>query len=152
MKNLSRLLVVLLMTFSLAGCIGSEYLREQRITSNQEAFNSYSPEVQTKVRAGQVDIGFNQEMVYLAWGKADRIYTRVTKEGVATVWAYTGTKIRTESHWISIPVREVNKDGKSIIRYRRVWIDRDTKEEYTVARVEFIDGLVTATEQLSRGQ
>lgn len=149
MKNRLRLLAVLIVIFSLTGCVDSQFFREQRITRNQEAFNSYSPDAQGKVRAGLIDIGFSQEMVYIAWGKANRIYTRVTKQGVATVWAYTGTRIRTESNWINIPVREVNKDGHSVTRYRRVWIDKDTKEEYIVARVEFIDGFVSAIEQLN---
>lgn len=152
MKNLLRFFAVLMIIYSLTGCMGSQYLREQRIARNQEVFNSYSPELQAKILAGQVDIGFDQQMVFISWGKADRIYTRTTKQGSVTVWAYTGTKIRTESHWVSIPVRDVDKDGRSVVRYRRVWIDKDTKEEYTVARIEFMDGLVSAIEQLSENQ
>lgn len=148
MKNRLRPLAVLTIIFSLTGCIDPQSFRNRRIARNQDVFNSFSSDIQAKVRAGQIDIGFSQEMVYIAWGKADLVYTRITKQGEVTVWAYTGTKIRTESHWISIPVRELNKDGHSVIRYRKVWIDKDIKEEYTVARVEFMDGLVSAIEQL----
>ena len=148
--NRVRFFAVLMIIFTLTSCMDRQFFRERRITRNQEAFDSFSPDTQDKVRAGQIDIGFSQEIVYIAWGKADRIYTRVTSQGKATVWAYTGTSIKTESKWISIPVREVNKDGRSVIRYRRVWIDKDTQEEYTVARIEFIDGFVSAIEQLNQ--
>jgi len=149
MNNCLRFLAVLMIVTTLTGCVDSQLFRERRITHNQEAFNSFSPDIQAKIRAGEIDIGFSQTMVYLAWGKADRIYTRITAQGAATVWDYTGTRIKTESSWVSVPVSEINKDGRSVIRYRRVWLDKDSKEEFTVARVEFIGDLVSAIEQLN---
>ncbi|SHI98516.1 hypothetical protein SAMN02745165_01332 [Malonomonas rubra DSM 5091] len=150
MKICLRYLAALAIIFAMTGCISTQYFRERRITTNLDAFNSFSAETQGKVRDGQIDIGFSEMMVYIAWGKADQVFTRTTKQGEATVWAYTGTRIKTESEWVSIPVRVVDRDGHSVIRYRRAWIDRNTEEEYTLARVEFIDGIVSAIEQLSQ--
>jgi len=148
MINRSWFVTSLLLILILAGCLNPQHFRERRISENQQTFNSFSQDTQAKLRAGQIDIGFSQQMVYIAWGKADRIYSRVTDKGEVTVWAYTSTRLRTESSWISVPVRVINKDGKSVIRYRRIWVDKDRREEYTVARVEFTDGSVSAIEQL----
>jgi len=151
MKKRLRFLAVLAIMITLTGCMNSQFFRERRINSNQEVFNSFSPEIQAKVRAGQVDVGFSEQMVYLAWGKANRIYTRTTSQGTATIWAYTKVRTSAESHWASIPVYLTNRNGQSVIRYRTIWVvDRDNKEEYTIARIEFIDGFVNAVEQLKQ--
>ncbi|MCB2183049.1 MAG: hypothetical protein KQH63_13525 [Desulfobulbaceae bacterium] len=150
MLNRLNFLVVLVIIFILAGCMSPQYFRERRIASFQDTFDSFSPEIQQKVRQGQIDIGFNQDMVLIAWGRADRTYTRITDDGVAKVWAYTRKRIRTETERMSVPVRESTRSGKTVIRYRSVWIDKDTEEEYTAARVEFIDGMVSAIEQLNQ--
>jgi len=39
--------------------------------------------------------------------------------------------------------------GRSSVQYENVWVNRDTREEYAVARVEFTGGVVTALERLN---
>ena len=100
------------------------------------------------MRLGQIDLGFSQDMVRLAWGSPDRIYIRTTRDKVATVWTYTGMKTYTQTERMSIPVHVTDSTGKRRTEYGSVWVNRDTEEEYAVARVEFTQGVITAIEQL----
>lgn len=67
----------------------------RRIKKNQAAYDSWPPEVRSVVKAGRADIGFNQEQVRVALGKADRVYTRKSSGSVQEVWAYEGPGART---------------------------------------------------------
>ena len=149
MKKTKLLLLILAAAFALSACITAQQLRDRRIASSQEIFNSFSTEIQQKIRAGQIDLGFTEEMVRLAWGAPDMIYTRTTDKGDATVWTYSRTRMLTQTDWMTIPVWVRDRSGRSIVQYENVWINRDTQEEYTVARVEFTGGTVTALERLN---
>ena len=63
-----------LIAAALAGCAGPR----QRIKKHQAEFDSYTPEIQQKIRAGQVDVGFTDRQVALALGRPDRVYSRKT--------------------------------------------------------------------------
>lgn len=148
MKKIKLLLLILTAAFALSACMTAQQIRDRRINSNLEVFNSFSTEIQQKIRAGQIEIGFTEEMVRLAWGAPDMSYTRTTDKGDATVWTYSRTRILTQTDRMTIPVWVRDRSGRSIVQYENVWINRDTQEEYTVARVEFTEGTVTALERL----
>jgi hypothetical protein len=76
-------LVVLLL--ALAGCATTP---ADRIAQHQTAFNAWPAEVQAKIRAGQVAVGFTEEQVRMALGDPERVITRTTEQGVSMVWAY----------------------------------------------------------------
>lgn len=59
-----------------------------RIRREPEKFASYPAEAREKIRSGQVDIGFDQDMVWMALGKPRRRFTRTTREGVYETWVY----------------------------------------------------------------
>jgi hypothetical protein len=61
---------------------------ESRVKDHQSAFNAWPAEVQDKVRAGKVEMGFTPEMVEVALGKPDRLSSRTTDRGNAEVWIY----------------------------------------------------------------
>ena len=69
----------------LAGCSTPE----SRIAKNPEIFNRLTQEEQNLIREGKVAIGFDQEMVRLAVGEPDRIWTRTDAEGSSESWSYT---------------------------------------------------------------
>jgi hypothetical protein len=62
---------------------------ETRIRKNPEAFNRLSVEEQELIVQGKVAIGFDEEMVRLALGDPDRVWTRTDSEGVSEAWSYT---------------------------------------------------------------
>jgi hypothetical protein len=61
---------------------------DSRIAKRQTEFNSWPPDVQEKVRAGKVELGFTQEMVRVALGDPDRVISRATEHGVSEGWVY----------------------------------------------------------------
>lgn len=69
----------------LAGCASTP---QDRISQNRAAFESLPSDVQKKVSAGQVDIGFTEQMVTLALGKPGRRFTRADANGESEVWVY----------------------------------------------------------------
>lgn len=70
----------------LAGCATTP---QSRIEQNRAIFDQFPAEVQAKVRAGQVEVGFTEPMVRLALGNPARTFTRSTAEGNSVVWVYT---------------------------------------------------------------
>ncbi len=149
MRKTRFFIISLLAVSLLAGCMSASYVRERRIERHQEIFNTFSSDIQEKIRLGQIDIGFTYDMVRLAWGSPHRVYTRTTDKGMATVWTYTRRKIHTQTERMNIPVRVTDSSGNTSIHNRNVWIDRDTEEEFAVARVEFTTEVVSAIEQLN---
>ena len=77
----SVLAVLLLLTASCASV-------DSRVSDHKAAFDTWPADVQEKVRAGKVAIGFNPEMVEVALGKPDRLSSRTTAGGQADVWVY----------------------------------------------------------------
>jgi len=61
---------------------------DSRVSDHKAAFDAWPADVQEKVRAGKVDIGFSPEMVEVALGKPDRLSSRTTAGGQADVWVY----------------------------------------------------------------
>lgn len=62
---------------------------ETRIRQNPEIFNRLSVEEQELIIQGKVAIGFDEDMVRLALGEPDRIWTRTDMEGATQAWSYT---------------------------------------------------------------
>jgi hypothetical protein len=147
---LSRRAVILALCLLLAlvGCASVQELRDRRIAENQELFDSFPAEIQEQVRQGQVEVGFSADMVRLAWGPPDQVFTRTSRDRHATVWGYTRVRHYPYTDRMSIPVYFLDSQGRRHISFHSVWINSETREEYTVARVEFVAGRVSAFEQL----
>ena len=64
---------------------------QARIEKNRAAFDSFPADVQEKVRAGRVDLGFTPLMVALALGEPDRVLNRSSAAGQEEVWVYRRT-------------------------------------------------------------
>lgn len=61
---------------------------ESRVQKHQAAFDSWPADVREKVREGKVEVGFTPEMVRVALGDPDRLFSRTTDRGVAEGWVY----------------------------------------------------------------
>lgn len=90
--NLSRppltRLAALLLAAAIAGCATPD----SRIRDQQAAFDRYPPEVQQKIRAGQIDVGYTADMVRMALGEPDQRLERTTAEGASEIWAYRDSR------------------------------------------------------------
>lgn len=83
----SPLLLLTLIAVALAGCATPA----SRISDAKSAYDSYPPEVQQKIAAGEVAVGFTQEQARMALGEPARKYTRTTTAGTAEIWGYNRT-------------------------------------------------------------
>jgi len=69
----------------LAGCVTPA----ARINRSPEVFAKLSATDQQLIREGKVAVGFTPEMVRLALGEPDRVFTRTDASGVNEAWSYT---------------------------------------------------------------
>jgi len=63
-----------------------------RIKADQDLFESYSAEDQAAIRAGQVEVGFSEDMVRMALGKPNETTIEIDDQGEILVWAWTKSR------------------------------------------------------------
>jgi hypothetical protein len=89
MKTHTRLGVAALLgltaVFALGGCASGP---ESRIKKEQAAYEAMPADVQAKIKAGEVAVGFTPLQVTLARGKPDRVGKRTSATGQDEVWTY----------------------------------------------------------------
>lgn len=140
MKRLSLLLGCFLGFVLLTACSTPQ----TRIRSNPQLFNSLPPAEQTLIQEGKVAVGFTPEMVKLAVGEPDRIYTRTEATGQSETWVYTSYSSR----------------GGTMMYYRgfyhrrhpgqyAYWLDYNDREVLERYRVSFKDGKVASIDEMS---
>jgi hypothetical protein len=143
MKTITRLgVLALLVVF--AGCSTPEY----RIKKNPELFASFPAEAQALIQQGQVDVGFDPDMVRMALGEPNRVYQRRTGDGSMQVWSYTARRITTDRQRVAADFTYRDSDGRVRRATDSVWVNVDRELEYERMRVEFTDGKVSAIETL----
>jgi len=80
-----------LLFLTLAGCATNP---AERIAKNQAAYAAWPPDVQARVKAGEVAPGFTSAQVRMALGEPDRTFTLTTEKGTEEVWTYRDHKPR----------------------------------------------------------
>jgi len=125
----------------LAGCVAST--PQTRISDNRTLYASFPSEVQRKVSAGEVDIGFTEEMVGLAMGKPGRKLTRSDETGEAEVWIYYKRKPKVS---LGFGVSSGGYGGVGT----GVSMSTANNPEDEVRRIIFHEGKVTAIETMVR--
>jgi outer membrane protein assembly factor BamE (lipoprotein component of BamABCDE complex) len=83
-SKIYAVLAALILAIALAGCATPE----ARIQKNPEIFARLTSTQQDMIKKGQVGVGFDQEMVRLALGDADRVLSRTDAKGTSEVWSY----------------------------------------------------------------
>ncbi|MBI3885314.1 MAG: hypothetical protein HY302_06245 [Opitutae bacterium] len=83
--RLLKTLSASLLLFLLAACASTP---QARIEKNRAAFDGFPADVQEKIRAGKVELGFTPVMVRLALGGPDREVNRASATGQEEVWIY----------------------------------------------------------------
>jgi len=132
----------------LAGCITPEAQRERRIAENIELFYEFPEEVREAIRRGEVDIGFDEDMVRLALGSPDRVSRRKDVDGDLVNWQYFRSIKHTDFETVRMPVPYTDEKGRSRVRYEWVTVDRDYWENELQIQVEFSKGKVVAVETI----
>ncbi len=123
----------------LAGCVTTP---AQRIARNRAAFGQWPPEVQARVRAGEVGLGFTPAQVAMALGEPDHTFVRTTAQGTEEVWAYRRHKPRiTLGIGVSGGSRSTRVGGATVVHSGGPYEDE-------AMRVIFQNGRVSAIEQV----
>jgi hypothetical protein len=135
---LTRRSILLVLSFALvlaltAGCASTP---ESRIEENQTLFDGYPPDVQEKIRAGKVDIGFDEDMVRMALGDPDETSTDLDADGETLRWAYTRSR-----PGVSVGVGGGNYGG-GFGMGGGVGVGSGPRKDY-LAVIEFRDGVVS---------
>ena len=118
-----------------AACATPEY----RIGRQADKFAGYPSEIQEKIKRGQVDIGFTQDMVLLALGKPNREYIRTVQDGELELWAYVLPEDKDAPH-----------NGKRIGLEGGLFIEPDYYYGVEYLRVGFKDGKAVVIDRLKR--
>ncbi len=140
MKRYLLLMACVLGLSVLVGCSTPE----TRIRNNPELFNSLAPGDQDLIKQGKVAIGFSPEMVKLAVGEPDRIYTRTDAAGRNESWVYTsytsrgGTMVYYRGYY--------HRWHPGAYAFFADYNDREVVERY---RVVFKEGRVASIEEMS---
>jgi hypothetical protein len=124
---------------ALAGCATTP---AERIEKGRATFASWPPDVQARVKAGEVAPGFTTEQVRMALGDPDRVFTSVTGTATEEVWAYRNHRPR-----ISVGIGMGSGRGSGFVSgATMVSTGGDYPDE--VLRVTFAGGLVSVVEKL----
>ncbi len=135
-----------LATLLLAACATPE----ARIRKNPDLFASFPSEAQELIRQGEVAVGFTRDMVQIALGSPDRIYTRQTAEGTTEIWSYVSHEVRADRQLVDGRFRVYLPGAGYRTVTDTVWVDVNSRYEYDRLRIEFRDGQVYAVERLER--
>lgn len=132
------------LTVLLAGC----ETPGRRIARDPELFHTWTPEVQAAVKEGQVQVGFDKDMVTMALGRPSRIYARATARGRSEVWSYVSYNTTPSRQRVDARFRVRDSSGRYQSVNDRVWVTVDEKQEYERLRIEFVNNKVFAIESL----
>jgi hypothetical protein len=114
-----------------------------RIEDEQTLFDTYPTDVQEKIRAGQVDLGFDPQMVRMAMGDPDETSTETTEDGETLMWGYTRSR-----PGVSVGIGGGSFGGGGGLG-GGVGMGSGSSRDY-VAIIEFRDGRVTKVRDFDR--
>jgi len=130
----------------LAGC----QTVDSRIREKPDVFASVDKATQDKIKQGIIDLGYTEDMVYLALGAPDRKRESISATGTNVTWIYNTYYTRSEGTQMMGYRRRVYFDP--VVKTYRVYyhpvyseVYREEKEERI--RIVFRDGKVTVIEQ-----
>ena len=123
---------------------------ESRIKEKPEVFASVDSATQEKIKQGIIDLGYTEDMVYLALGKPDQKRETVTANARTLTWIYNTYYTRYDGTAMVGYYRQVYYDPylrSYRVYYRPAFADTYRDESEERIRVVFTDGKVTALEQ-----
>lgn len=112
-----------------------------RIEDRKSTYDSYPPEVQQKLAAGRVDIGYTKEQTLIALGEPRRRFNRTSTTGSEEVWSYSSKTGPSFGFGLGLGGGSSNVGGG--IGLSTYGSNADEK-----MRVVFVDGKVSAIEEL----
>ncbi|HQF19751.1 MAG TPA: hypothetical protein PLT37_00740 [Kiritimatiellia bacterium] len=144
MTLLRTLGLVLPLALLMTGCASTP---AKRIEKNQELFDTFPVAAQARIRSGQIDIGFQPDMVRMALGDPQRKQVRRTAAGSTEIWLYMDTLRRYERQRVDIDGISLVGPGGLRSMGGSAWINVAQTLAFIRTRVEFLNGVVSAIEE-----
>lgn len=123
---------------------------ESRIKEKPEVFARLDAATQDRIRQGIIDIGFTEDMVYLALGAPDQKRESVSATGRTTTWIYNTYYERYDgAHYVGYRRRVYFDPMVQTYRlyYHPVLVDSYVTEKEERIRIGFKGGKVAVIEQ-----
>lgn len=144
-----RLLTTFMLAASLGFLVGCQSV-DDRIREKPDVFAKLDTATQAKIKQGIIELGYTEDMVYLALGKPDQKRESVTAGGKSTAWIYNTYYERYDGTRFAGYYRNVYYDPylrAYRLYYHPVYADTYTQEKEERIRVIFKDGKATVIEQ-----
>ena len=144
-----RLIRTFLLAASLGFITGCQTV-ESRIKEKPEAFAKADLATQEKITQGIIDLGYSEDLVYLALGAPDEKRETLTADGKTVTWIYNTYYDRYNGTGFAGYHRSVYYDPylrAYRMYYRPVLADTYTQEKEERIRIVFRNGKATAIEQ-----
>jgi hypothetical protein len=123
---------------------------DSRIKKKPDVFAKLDPATQDKIKQGIIDIGYTEDMVYLALGAPDQKRESVSEKGKSVTWIYNTYYERYEGTQMVGYHRRVYYDPfirSYRLYYRPAFADVYSSEKEERIRVVFKDGKASVIEQ-----
>ena len=121
---------------------------EARIRRQSDFFATLALAQQELIREGRIAIGFTPELVRLALGDPDRVWSRKDETGTGEVWSYTTYETTDGAPLYRGWYHRYNAWRDPVHPY---YLNERVKKERDVFKVVFRDGAVAVIEQDTRG-
>lgn len=144
-----RLLRTFILASSLGFLAGCQTV-ESRIKEKPEVFASVDKATQDKIKQGIIELGFTEDLVYVALGQPDQKRETVNATGRTLTWIYNTYYDRYDGTGFAGYHRSVYYDPylrAYRMYYRPVFADTYTQEKEERIRIVFENGKVTVIEQ-----
>ncbi len=144
-----RLLRTFLLASSLGFLAGCQTV-ESRIKEKPEVFASAGKATQDKIKQGIIDLGYTEDLVYVALGAPDQKREIIDATGKSLSWIYNTYYDRYDGTGFAGYHRSVYFDpylSAYRMYYRPVYADTYSQEKEERIRIVFKDGKVTVIEQ-----
>jgi hypothetical protein len=146
---MKRLLLTSLLLAGLAFLAGCQTV-DDRIKEKPDVYAKLDAATQNKVKQGIIEIGFPEDVVYLALGAPDQKRESISVTGKTTTWIYSTYYERYDGTHFAGYHRSVYYDGylqAYRVYYRPVFADTYSTEREERIRVVFKDGKAIVIEQ-----
>ena len=123
---------------------------DSRIKEKPDVFAKLDVATQDKIKQGIIDIGFTEDMVYLALGAPDQKREAVSATGQTVTWIYNTYYERYDGTHHAGYYRQVYFDPylrSYRVHYRPAFVDTYVSEKEERIRVVFKEGKVSVIEQ-----
>lgn len=144
-----RFSLLILATAALLTITGCQTV-DSRIKEKPELFAGLDLATQDKIKQGIIDLGFSEDMVYLALGAPDQKKESVSATGQTVTWIYNSYYERYDGTHHAGYHRQVYFDPylrTYRVHYRPIILDSYVSEKEERIRVVFKEGKVAVIEQ-----